>query len=133
MRIGELARAAGCQPVTVRFYERKGLLGAAIRSDGNYRVYGKQDLERLLFIRNSRGLGLTLKEIERLVSIYDDPGRACNDVNTCLDQHLEEVEKQNDVIKATKKRASAATKLLLSAWHVFGMWRFDCSSASASR
>lgn len=94
MKIGQLAKAAGCQPVTVRFYERKGLLGVAGRSDSNYRVYGSQDLERLLFIRNCRSLGLTLAEIERLVEIYDCPSDDCSDVNTCLDKHLEEVEKQ---------------------------------------
>lgn len=94
MKIGELAKAADCQTVTVRFYERKGLLGAAARSDSNYRMYGKQDLERLLFIRNCRSLGLTLPEIQRLVEIHDNPSVDCTDVNTCLDKHLDEVEKQ---------------------------------------
>lgn len=94
MKIGELAKAADCQTVTIRFYERKGLLGAAGRSESNYRVYGPQELERLLFIRNCRSLGLMLPEIERLVLIHDNPSVDCTDVNTCLDRHLEEVEKQ---------------------------------------
>lgn len=94
MKIGELAKVAGCQTVTIRFYERKGLLGAAGRSESNYRIYGPEDLERLLFIRNCRSLGLTLLEIERLVEIHDNPSVDCTDVNTCLDKHLEEVERQ---------------------------------------
>lgn len=94
MKIGELAKAAGCQTVTIRFYERKGLLGAAGRSESNYRMYGPNDLERLLFIRNCRSLGLTLPEIERLVEIHDNPSVDCTDVNRCLDAHLDEVEKQ---------------------------------------
>ncbi len=94
MRISELAKAADCQPVTVRFYERKGLLGAAHRTDSNYRIYGPQDLERLVFIRNCRALDLTLGEIKRLVEIYDDPSLDCGDVNACLDQHLKEVKNQ---------------------------------------
>lgn len=94
MKIGELAKAAGCQSVTIRFYERKGLLGNAERSDSNYRVYGEKDLERLTFIRHCRALGLTLPEIARLTAIYDDPSVDCADVNACLDQHLLEVEQQ---------------------------------------
>jgi Cd(II)/Pb(II)-responsive transcriptional regulator len=103
MKIGELAKAAGCQTVTVRFYERKGLLGAASRSDSNYRVYGMQDLERLMFIRNCRSLGLTLREIERLVAIHDDPTVQCDDVNACLDKHLDEVDRQMEALKRLKK------------------------------
>lgn len=99
MRIGELAHAASCQTVTVRFYERKGLMGPPERSNSNYRVYGTKDLERLLFIRNCRSLGLTLPEIERLVEIHDNPVLDCSDVNACLDMHLEEVAKQMHALK----------------------------------
>lgn len=99
MKIGALAKAAGCQTVTIRFYERKGLLGSAARSESNYRVYGEQDLERLIFIRNCRTLGLTLKEITQLVAIQDDPTLHCNDVNTCLDEHLADVHRQMQALK----------------------------------
>lgn len=94
MKIGELAKAAGCKPVTVRFYERKGLLGAAERSDSNYRVYGAKDLERLIFIRNCRALDLTLAEIQRLTQIQDEPMVDCSQVNACLDAHLNLIEDQ---------------------------------------
>ena len=94
MKIGELATRAGCQTVTVRFYERKGLLEAPQRSDANYRVYGQPDLDRLAFIRNCRALGLTLPEIKRLTAVHDDPTLKCDEVNACLDKHLSDVEKQ---------------------------------------
>ena len=48
MKIGELAKKAGCQVETVRYYEREGLLPAPARSEGNYRLYGAPHLERLL-------------------------------------------------------------------------------------
>lgn len=100
MKIGELAKAAGCQTVTIRFYERKGLLGKAGRTDSNYRIYVAKDLERLLFIRNCRSLGLTLQEIERLVELHDNPSVDCSDVNAFLDKHLAEVENQMKTLKA---------------------------------
>jgi len=37
--IGELARAVGVKPQTVRYYEREGLLGRAVRTRSGYRLY----------------------------------------------------------------------------------------------
>lgn len=99
MKIGELAKAAGCETVTIRFYERKGLLASAARTESNYRVYGEHDVERLVFIRHCRALGLTLKEIARLIAIQDDPTLHCEDVNVCLDEHLVEVRRQMEALQ----------------------------------
>lgn len=99
MQIGELAKVAGCQTVTIRFYERKGLLGSTARTESNYRVYGEQDLERLVFIRDCRTLGLTLKEITRLVAIQDEPALRCDDVNACVDDHRADVHRQMQALR----------------------------------
>ncbi len=80
MNIGDLAKATGCQTVTIRFYERKGLLRAPSRSDANYRTYSEQDVARLTFIRNCRALGLTLREIAHLIAIQDNPALPCDEV-----------------------------------------------------
>jgi len=64
--IGELARAAGVNVETVRFYERKGLLRQPERGDG-YRRYPSTDLDRLRFIRRAKDLGFTLAEITGLL------------------------------------------------------------------
>ncbi|MEC4718420.1 MerR family DNA-binding protein [Noviherbaspirillum sp. CPCC 100848] len=94
MKIGELPKAAGCKTLTIRFYKCKSLLGTAERTGSNYRIYATKDLERLLFIRNCRSLGLTLQEVERLVELRDNPSINCSDVNAFLDKHLVEVENQ---------------------------------------
>ncbi len=73
MKIGELAKKAGCQVETVRYYEREGLLPAPARTEGNYRLYGTQHLDRLVFIRNCRTLDMTLDEIQRLLALRDLP------------------------------------------------------------
>ncbi|MGH8519750.1 MAG: MerR family transcriptional regulator, partial [Panacagrimonas sp.] len=52
MRIGELARQAGVDVQTVRYYEREGLLEAPSRTVSGYRAYGPQHLERLNFVRH---------------------------------------------------------------------------------
>ncbi|AEB60588.1 Cd(II)/Pb(II)-responsive transcriptional regulator [Ectopseudomonas mendocina] len=92
MKIGELARKAGCQVETVRYYEREGLLPAPARTEGNYRLYGSQHLERLVFIRNCRTLDMTLEEIQRLLALRDLPHESCAGINSLVDEHIEHVE-----------------------------------------
>ena len=60
MKIGELAKAAGTQVETIRYYEREGLLPLANRTEGNYRVYDSAHAQRLAFIRHCRCLDMTL-------------------------------------------------------------------------
>ncbi len=62
MRIGELAKATDTQVETIRYYEREALLPKPERTDGNYRVYASEHVERLSFIRYCRGLDVTLDE-----------------------------------------------------------------------
>lgn len=65
MRIGELARHAGCTPKAIRLYEARGLLGPVARA-GTYRRYGAQDVERVLRIRQALALGFRLAELTGL-------------------------------------------------------------------
>jgi Cd(II)/Pb(II)-responsive transcriptional regulator len=88
MKIGELARAAQTQVETIRYYEREGLLPQAARSDGNYRLYRAEHVDRLRFIRHCRALDMTLEEIRRLLGFRDAPARACGEVDDLLDEHI---------------------------------------------
>ena len=92
MKIGELAKQANCQVETVRYYEREGLLAAPSRSEGNYRLYQAQHLERLLFIRNCRTLDMTLDEVRSLLALMDDPQQSCAQVNQLIDEHIQHVQ-----------------------------------------
>lgn len=70
MRSGELARNAGVNLQTIRFYERQGLLAKPARTASGYRSYQQNDLERVLFIRRNQELGFTLAEIKQLVDLH---------------------------------------------------------------
>lgn len=94
MRIGELAREAGTNKETVRYYEGLGLLPEPARTEGNYRVYGEAHLERLQFIRNCRAIGMTLEEVRRLLYFRDRPDLACYEINELLDTHIARLEEQ---------------------------------------
>ena len=102
MKIGELAKKAGCRVETVRYYEREGLLPAPARSEGNYRLYGAQHLERLVFIRNCRTLDMTLEEIQRLLALRDLPHESCAGINSLVDEHIEHVQARIDSLQALR-------------------------------
>jgi len=87
-RISELAKLAKCQVVTVRYYEKEGLLPEPGRSEGNYRIYEQKHLERLLFIRRCRSLDMTLEEIRRLLQLREQPSDECRPVNEILEEHI---------------------------------------------
>lgn len=94
MKIGELARLAGCKVVTVRYYEKEGLLDSHHRSEGNYRVYGQDSLERLLFIRRCRRHGMSLAEIRALLDYCRNLDQGCAWINGLVERHIASVDAQ---------------------------------------
>ena len=68
LRINEVAAEAGLTTRAIRYYEELGLLEPAARSGGDYRLYDRSDLERLLFIRSLRDdAGFSLAQIRQLL------------------------------------------------------------------
>lgn len=77
---GQAAKAAGVGVETLRFYEREGLLPAPTRRGSGYRVYPRETVDRLAFIKRAKRLGFTLKEIRELLRLRDDPEAGRRDV-----------------------------------------------------
>lgn len=69
--IGLLARAAGVNIETIRYYERRRLINQPAKPERGYRTYPKKTLERVLFIKRAQELGFTLEEIDNLLSLGD--------------------------------------------------------------
>jgi DNA-binding transcriptional MerR regulator len=77
LRINEIATEVGLTPRSIRYYEEVGLLKPAARSEGAYRLYDDDDIERLRFIRGLRDdAGFSLAEIGRLLE--DEVARTRN-------------------------------------------------------
>lgn len=107
MKIGDLAKVTQTQAETIRFYEREGLLREPPRSDGNYRMYGLEHLERLSFIRHCRSLDMTLDEIRALLRFQDAPRENCHAINEVLDEHIEHVARRIRELKELQKELKA--------------------------
>jgi MerR family mercuric resistance operon transcriptional regulator len=80
LSIGQVAKQAGVEVATVRFYERRGLLSEPVRKDSGYRQYTEDVVGRLCFIKRAKELGFSLKEISELLSLQADPLTTCADV-----------------------------------------------------
>lgn len=88
LSIGKLSAATGVKVPTIRYYEQIDLLPAPPRTPGNQRLYGRQTLERLGFIRHARDLGFSLEAIRELLSLADDPGQPCAAADTIAARQL---------------------------------------------
>lgn len=104
VKIGELAKMVGCQVVTIRFYEKEGLLKKPDRSEGNYRMYGDKDIERLRFIKHCRRHDMTLSEIRELLAFRDNPKVTCDWVGALVQRHIANVEEQIESLTQLKEQ-----------------------------
>jgi len=104
MRIGDLARSAGCTVETIRYYEREGLLPKPERGANNYRMYDSSHLQALSFIRNCRVLEMTLEEIRTLLHLKLDSGKDCSAVNTILDEHIIHVSERISLLERLEEQ-----------------------------
>lgn len=94
MKIGELASLAGVTVQTVRYYERRGLLGEPERRASGYREYGDAAVDRLRFIRRAQELGFTLAEIGELLVLRLDPGTTASAVKARASEKIDEIDRK---------------------------------------
>jgi MerR family copper efflux transcriptional regulator len=99
--IGRLAKQAGVNIDTIRYYERNGLMPQPTRRASGYREYGRPDLDRLRFIARAKELGFSLAEIGELLSF--SAARNVAGVKQRAEQRLQQVERKIDELKRVRR------------------------------
>ena len=103
-RIGELAKLANVTPDTIRYYEKQQMIDHEVRTEGGFRLYTDNDLQRLRFIRYARQLGFTLESIRELLSIRIDPEHhTCQESKSIVQARLDEVEGRIQELQAMQR------------------------------
>lgn len=92
MNIGEAAKLSGVNAKLIRHYESIGIIPKASRSESGYRTYSETDVHILSFVKRSRTLGFSMKEIKKLVSLWRNKARASSEVKAMATKHINEME-----------------------------------------
>lgn len=97
LTIGRLARAAGVGVETIRYYQGRGLVPVP-ETQGAYRYYPADLVERILFIKRAQALGFSLDEIAQLLLLEQGGKRSA--IRKIASSRLEQVEaKLADLIR----------------------------------
>ncbi|WP_198671440.1 MULTISPECIES: MerR family transcriptional regulator [Desertihabitans] len=120
MHIGELAERTGLSLRTIRHYDEVDLLKPSGRTDGGFRLYTEDDLDRLLLIRRMKPLGYSLEEMAALLRVIDalSDGRAGTEERARLSDLVAETERRRD--RLAQQVAWAEEFLALLRSHVPG-------------
>ena len=111
LTIGHLAREAGVNLETVRYYERRGLLPKPPRSASGYRLFPSDAARRLRFIRRAQELGFSLKEIRELLSLRVSRTTTSLDIRTRAEAKIADVEGKIRSLESMKKTLRKLTNV----------------------
>lgn len=111
MRIGQLAKCAGINPRTLRYYERIGLLAPSSRTDAGYRIYTRDDADRLSFIRRAQATGLSLAEIADIISVLEGGAAPCRHVRNLSETKVVEIDDRIAELQVLREDLSRLAEL----------------------
>jgi DNA-binding transcriptional MerR regulator len=103
LKIGELAELTDTSVPTIRYYEQIGLLLRAPRQAGGQRVYSRDTVERLTFIRRCREFDFSIGQVRALMAIVHDPTSSCMDARDMAAEHLTAVRAKMRELKALER------------------------------
>lgn len=103
LTIGDVAKEAKVNIETLRYYERRGLLASPPRSTSNYRLYAKDTVRRVHFIKGAQELGFSLKEILELLSLRAEPETSCENIRERAEAKIDDIEEKIHSLQAMKQ------------------------------
>ncbi len=111
LTIGHLAKEAGVNLETVRYYERTGLLPKPPRSASGYRLFSSDAARRLRFIRRAQELGFSLKEIRELLSLRVSRTTTSRDIRVRAEAKIVDIDAKIRSLESMKKTLRKLTNV----------------------
>ena len=104
MSIGTLAGKTYVKVANIRFYEEIGILPRPARREGGHRLYGKEDVRRVAFIRTSRKLGFSLDQIKDLLRLAQPGNLRCTEAQQLSRNQLALVRERISTLQAIESQ-----------------------------
>ena len=113
MTIGRLAKAAGVNVETIRYYQRRGLLAEPHKPQGGHRRYAAAAVERIAFIRRAQQLGFSLAEVKDLLqhsegTNHRETRRIAERKHASLELHIAQLTRMRKRLKSLIERSVKA-------------------------
>ena len=89
--IQDVSKKTGLTAHTLRYYEKEGLISGVERSQGGFRQYTDEDLERLGLICCLKNTGMSIQEIARFVQLTHEGNHTLQERVELLRAHRENV------------------------------------------
>lgn len=108
MWTGEVAKRAGVNPQTLRYYERRGILPMPERTSAGYRDYPDWTVNLVRFIKHAQDLGYSLTDLEHLLRLADGGAASCAEARAItatrvadLDRRIADLRRMRDCLADT--------------------------------
>ncbi|MBD0387615.1 MAG: heavy metal-responsive transcriptional regulator [Nostoc sp. C3-bin3] len=113
-QIGVVAKESGVPIKTIRYYEQLGLLKSSGRTEGGFRLFNSDILERLHFIKRAQSLGLSLSEIKDFLNVHDGGELPCEHIKIKLEDKVKAIDEQIQQLLILRQELLG----LLSGWEI---------------
>ncbi|MCY9657126.1 MerR family transcriptional regulator [Paenibacillus chondroitinus] len=119
LTVGQIAKEAGVNIETIRYYERRGLLPEPPRTNSGYRMFSLETVHDVRFIKRAQELGFTLEEIKRLLSIYrkddyfpiEEMRQFATEKIGKIEEKIDQLNNFKSILEAVTKRSNSDTTL----------------------
>lgn len=105
LRIGDVARSAGVNVQTLRYYERRGLVVPPFRRHSGQREYDEADVRRVRVIKAAQRLGFTLSEIQEMFDLSAHR-RGTTDLHALATAKVAEIDERIATLQAMRSDLS---------------------------
>ncbi len=90
LTVSELSKSAQATPDAIRHYVRIGLLTPKRHPENGYKLFTSNDTKRVNFIRQAKGLGFTLHDIQKILTHSKMGQSPCPTVRDIIQQRIDE-------------------------------------------
>lgn len=118
MTIKEVSEKFNLSKDTLRFYEKKGLIGPVKKTKSGIRDYEEQDLKRIEFIKCMRNAELPIDVLKKYIDLYKS-GKETKEERKKL------LENQQKILKAKIDKMQKAYKLLTNKIDLYNSGKID--------